>query len=52
MLAFDSRIGFHNLDCMDVPESWCSFASAYFCRDVLPKDLIIEKLDKYNCPLM
>ena len=52
MLAFDSRIGFHNPNCMDVPESWCSFASAYFCRDVLPKDLIIEKLDKYNCPLM
>lgn len=52
MLAFDSRIGFHNPDCMDVPENWSSFASAYFCRDVLPKDLIIEKLDKYNYPLM
>ena len=51
MLAFDSRIGFHTSDTMQEPMSWSSFATAYFCRDVLPRDLIIEKLNKYDCPL-
>ena len=51
LLCFDSRIGFHYPDCMDVPKSWNSFSSSYFCRDVLPRDLIIEKLEKYDCPL-
>ena len=51
LLCFDSRIGFHYPDCMDVPKSWNSFSSSYFCRDVLPRDLIIEKLNKYDCPL-
>lgn len=27
------------------------FASAYFCRNLLPKDLIIEHLEKYDCSL-
>lgn len=51
LLCFDSRIGFHYPDSMDVPKSWNSFSSSYFCRDVLPRDLIIEKLNKYDCPL-
>ena len=24
------------------------FASAYFCREILPKDLILEELRKYE----
>ena len=28
------------------------FATAYFCRDLLPKDLIIEKLVTYERPLI
>ena len=28
------------------------FASAYFCRDILPKDLIIEELNKYDRPIL
>ena len=28
------------------------FASAYFCRDLLTKDLIVEKLVTYERPLM
>lgn len=30
---------------------WCPFATAYFCRDLLPKDLIVEKLVTYERPL-
>lgn len=48
MLAFDARVGFHSLDKMDKPKEGSPFASAYFCRDVLPTDLIVEKLEKYN----
>ena len=28
------------------------FASAYFCRGILPKDLILEELVKYERPLI
>lgn len=27
------------------------FATAYFCKDLLPKDLIIERLNIYERPL-
>ena len=52
MLAFDKRIGFHSIDNMATPTEGTPFASAYFCRDVLSKDLIVEELHKYNKPLM
>lgn len=52
MLAFDQRIGFHNQNSMDVPIEGSPFATAYFCRDVLPKDLIVEHLEKYNKSLL
>lgn len=48
MLAFDQRIGFHNQNSMDVPIEGSPFATAYFCKDILPKDLIVEHLEKYN----
>lgn len=52
LLSFDSRIGFHNLDNMDKHIKGNSFATAYFCRDVLPKDLIIEELIEYEKELL
>lgn len=52
MLAFDKRIGFHSQDKMDKPTEGTPFASAYFCRNVLPKDLIVEELHKYNKSLI
>ena len=48
LLSFDQRIGFHNQEHMDVPIEGSPFATAYFCRDVLPNDLIIEELHKYD----
>jgi hypothetical protein len=52
LLAFDQRIGFHSQDKMDEPIEGSPFASAYFCRNVLPKDLIVEELIKYKKPLI
>ena len=52
LLSFDQRVGYHNLKHMDVPVEGSPFATAYFCRDVLPRDLIVEKLEKYNKSLI
>lgn len=54
LLTFDTRIRFHNKDHMDevIKENMTSFATAYFCRDLLPMDLIIEKLVTYERPLI
>lgn len=46
LLSFDKRIGFLSPDNLDAPIEGTPFASAYFCKDVLPKDLIIEELIK------
>ena len=48
LLTFDARINFHKQDSMDVTVKGSLFATAYFCRDLLPKDLIVEKLEPYN----
>ncbi len=52
LLAFDQRIGFHRMDSMDKAIEGNCFASAYFCKHVLPRDLILEHLEKYERPLM
>lgn len=52
LLSFDQRIGYHNSEHMDSPVEGSPFATAYFCRNVLPKDLIVEKLIKYEKPLI
>lgn len=52
LLSFDQRIGFHTPKSMEVPIEGSPFASAYFCRDFLPRDLIVEMLDKYDRPLI
>lgn len=48
LLSFDQRIGFHNMNSMDKTIEGSPFATAYFCRNLLPSDLIIEPLSKYN----
>lgn len=48
LLAFDQRIDFHDPDHMDKPNKGTPFASAYFCRDILPNDLILERLVKFD----
>ena len=51
-LGFDKRIEYHTKNNLQNYTKGTPFASAYFCRDVLPKDLIIEKLNKYERPLI
>lgn len=52
LLSFDQRIGFHTSKSMTEPVEGSPFASAYFCRDFLLRDLIVEKLDKYDRALI
>lgn len=52
LLSFDQRIGFHTSKSMEAPVEGSPFASAYFCRDFLPRDLIVERLIKYDRPLL
>lgn len=52
ILSFDSRVCYHNEKSMDKIVKGSPFASAYFCKDLLPKDLIIEKLVEYERPLI
>lgn len=51
ILTFDKRIGFHNAENMEEYKKGSSFATAYFCRDILPRDLILEELREYRKPL-
>lgn len=48
ILTFDTRINFHKENSMDVTVKGSPFATAYFCKDLLPKDLIVEKLEPYE----
>ena len=52
LLSFDARVCYHNKESLDKVVKGSPFASAYFCRDLLPKDLIIEKLNEYKRPLI
>lgn len=52
LLTFDERIGYHNLQSMDKAVEGSPFATAYFCKDILPDNLIVEKLTKYNKKLL
>ena len=51
LLSFDKRIGFHSPDNMEEFKKGASFATIYFCRDILPRDLIVEELTEYQKPL-
>lgn len=52
ILTFDARICYHTKDDMKNIQKGSPFATAYFCKDLLPKDLIIEKLNVYDRPLI
>ncbi len=52
ILAFDKRIAFHSPQSMGEYKKGVSFATVYFCRDILPRDLIIEELREYKKPLI
>lgn len=51
-LGFDLRVDYHTNFNFDTYTKGNHFASAYFCRDILPRDLIIEHLVKYERPLI
>lgn len=51
LLSFDKRIAYHTDYNFKMYSKGAAFASAYFCRDVLPRDLIIEELVEYERPL-
>lgn len=48
LLFFNERIGYHNPKQLDTPVEGSPFASGYFCKDFLPKDLIGLKLNKFK----
>jgi len=48
MLTFDKRIAFHANQDFDCYIKGTPFATAYFCKDLLPRDLIIEELVEYK----
>ena len=48
LLSFDSRVDYHTNNNFEKYTKGNHFASAYFCKDILPKDLIIEQLVKYD----
>ena len=52
LLSFDNRVGFHKMYSMDKTIEGTPFASAYFCKDLLPKDLIVEHLEKFESELI
>lgn len=52
ILSFDARVSYHDREHMNKPVKGSPFATAYFCRNLLPKDLIIEKLVTYDRPLI
>ena len=52
LLSFDQRIGFHNRSNMNLAIEGSPFATAYFCKNILPNDLIIERLNKYDKKLL
>jgi hypothetical protein len=45
VLVFDGRIGYYANGHLDKPQQGNSFASCYFCRNVLPDKLIFRKLE-------
>lgn len=48
ILAFDKRICYYRKENYAACSTSCSFPSVYFCRDLLPKSLILEELTKYE----
>ena len=51
LLSFSGRIAYHTDFNLKTYKKGTAFASAYFCRGLLPSDLIIEELVEYKRPL-
>lgn len=51
ILAFDKRINFHTNFNFEKFTKGNHFASAYYCYNLLPRDLILEELTEYERPL-
>ena len=51
ILSFDARVSYHDKKHMENVVNGSPLATAYFCRVLLPKDLIIEELITYERPL-
>ena len=45
-LGFDKRVNYYKDKSMTKTQDGVSFGSCYLCKDFLPKDLIIEKLER------
>ena len=52
LLTFNTRVCYHDSKHLMSTANSCPFATAYFCRDLVPKDLIIELLVEYQRPLL
>lgn len=52
MLCFDKRIDYHTNGNMEEYTTGNHFASAYFCRGLLPQNIIFRKLKKYKKSLI
>ena len=52
LLVFDGRIDFHTRGNFVETSKNTHFGSAYFCRNILPKPIIFENLEKYEKPLV
>lgn len=52
LLSFDGRVNFHTNNNFKTYKKGNHFASAYFCKDILPKDLILEELKEYDRELI
>ncbi|MGL5328857.1 MAG: hypothetical protein ACRDD7_06285 [Peptostreptococcaceae bacterium] len=48
MLCFDGRVAFHTNDNFKEYTRGTAFASAYFCKDLLPEKLILKELKEYQ----
>jgi hypothetical protein len=51
-LIFDKRIGYHTWQNFKATKEANYMATIYICKDLLPKDLIFEELEKYTKPLI
>jgi hypothetical protein len=45
-LGFDKRINYYRDAAMTKTQDGVSFGSCYLCKNFLPKDLIIEELER------
>ena len=52
MLVFDSRVDYHTRNNMQTTAKGNYFGSAYFCRDLLPTNLELRRLVKFERPLI